>query len=268
MNLFQFSPNEMITFFAVLVRYSILFSLLPLVGEKAVPATVKILLSLSVSICLYPGLIKSGVIHPEAASQWSATMGGIISTISSEALVGILLGFISKFAFDAINMGANFMGAQMGFSMATIYDPMQESHTIVISEIHFALAMLAFLAFDGHIYILKSALSSYEIVGLGQGSLSGVTSQYLIEMTGQLIKFAIQISAPVAIVMFLVNIVFGVLSRALPQMNILILSFAITTGLGMVIMFITLPEFMSISMNLIGKTDEWMSGILYSLHSK
>ena len=267
MNLFQFSPEEMMTFFAVLVRYSILFALLPVVGDKSVPSTVKILLALATTICLYPALVKSGVVRPGDAMVWSATAGGIIRTVVSEAFVGLLLGYVSKFAFEAITMGGNYMGAQMGFAMATVYDPQQESHTVVIAEIHYALAMLAFLALDGHIMILKTALQSYDLVGIGSGTFGELASTRLIELGGSLIRFAIQISAPIAIVMFLVNIVFGVFSRAMPQMNVLVLSFAVTTALGLVVMFMTLPEFMTVSVNLIGKTEDWMQGMLAALAS-
>jgi flagellar biosynthetic protein FliR len=268
LNLFQFSPEEMMVFFAVLVRYSILFSLIPVVGEKAVPMPVKVLLSLAVTICVYPGLVKQRLVNPADAIMWSSTAGGIIGTIGSEVLVGILLGYVSRFAFDAITMGGNFIGTQMGFSMATVFDPQQESHTTVISEIHYALAMLAFLALDGHVLIIRAALQSYEIVGVGKGVFTELVSHRMIDLTGQLIRFAVQISGPVALVMFLVNIIFGVFSRAMPQMNILILSFAVTTGLGLVVMFLTLPEFISISVNLVAKTEDWMNGMLYGFVSK
>ncbi len=264
-SLFQFNEEEILTFFAVLVRYSTLVALLPLFGDRFIPTPVKVLLSLAITVALYPGLVKTGLVRPYEATIWSKTAGGIILTIGSEAFVGVTIGFVAKLFFDAISMGANFIGSQMGFSMATIYDPHHEAHTNVVAELHVALATLAFLALDGHSLILKAALESYQIVGLGQVSMTATTTARLIEMASEMLKFAVQLSAPIVIVMFIVNVVFGIFSRTMPQMNILVLSFAITSLVGLFVLFIGLPEFMNASVEIMAKSEEWMTGILYSM---
>jgi flagellar biosynthesis protein FliR len=70
MNLFNLSLEEMLCFFAVLIRYSVLFSLLPWIGDRAVPAPVKVLLALSVSILVFPMLVRTGQIQIDDAKQW------------------------------------------------------------------------------------------------------------------------------------------------------------------------------------------------------
>lgn len=268
MSLFQFSNEEMMTFFAVLVRYSVLFSLLPIVGDRMVPAPVKILLSISVSFVLFPGLVKMGLVRPADAVIWAATTGGIVTTLGSELLVGLVLGFTSKLVFDAIHIGANIAGSAMGFAMASTFDPHQETHTITVAEIQMAVAMLAFLALDGHHLILRAALESYQFCGLGQAAVGNLLQERIIDITATVFKFGIQLSAPVLIVMFGVNVAFGVFSKSMPQMNILILSLSITAFAGIMVMLLTAPEFQVVASNIMSHSGDWMNGMLQALAKK
>lgn len=258
----------MLTFFAVLVRYSVLFSVLPIVGNSVVPQLLKVLLSLSVSFALFPGLLKSGAVNVADTVIWSATVGGIVSTIGSEVLVGLLLGYTAKLVFDAINIGSNIMGAHMGFAMASTYDHNQESQTIVVSEIQLAIATLAFLALDGHHLMLRAALDSYQFCGMGKAGINALVSQNLIDLTSQVLLFALQLSAPIAVVMFAVNVIFGVFSKAMPNMNVLILSLSISAFVGILVMFLSAPEFQTVASNIMARCEEWMHSMLVAMAGK
>ncbi len=265
MSLFQFSHEEMMTFFAVLIRYSVLFSLLPLVGDRMVPAPVKILLSVLITFVLYPGLVKMGYVRPADAAIWSATTSGIVMTIGSELLVGLVIGYTAKLVFDTIHIGANIAGSAMGFAMASTFDPHQETHTITVAEIQMAISMLAFLALDGHHLILRAALESYQFCGLGQAGMNQLVQERLINITATVFKYGIQLSAPVLLVMFGVNVAFGVFSKSMPQMNILVLSLSITAFAGIMVLFLTAPEFQVVATNIMSHAGDWMSGMLQAL---
>lgn len=268
MSLFQFSHEEMLTFFAVLIRYSVLFSLLPLVGDRMVPLQVKILLSICVTFVLYPGLVKAGYVRPGDAAIWSATTGGILMTIGSELLVGLVLGYTSKLVFDSIHVGANVAGSAMGFAMASTFDPHQETHTITVAEIQMAVAMLAFLALDGHHLILRAALESYRFCGLGQAGMNTLVQERMIDITATVLRYGVQLAAPVLLVMFGVNIAFGVFSKTMPQMNILVLSLGITAFAGLVVLLLTAPEFQVVASNILSRSGDWMTGMLEALAKK
>ncbi len=275
MSLFNFSQEELLTFFAVLMRYSVLIVVLPIVGDRFVPAPAKVLLSLAITMALFPALIARGEINPGAASVWGATTGGIAMTVGLEALFGLVLGFTGKLVFESIAFGGHLVGNFMGFSAATTYDPHQESQTLVIAEMQMAIAMLMFLALDGHHLMLRASLDSYRVLGLGgagaivpAGSgpfLNGAFSQRLIEITGQVIRFGIQLAAPVAVSMFAVNVVFAVMSRAMPQLNVLVLSFSVTALVGLLVMFLSIPEFTGMTNVIFSKMQDWMEGVLFAM---
>lgn len=273
MSLFNFNQEEMLTFFAVLVRYSVLFAVLPFVGDRYVPAPVKILLALAVTMALFPGLVASGQVRPGEAIAWAATSSGIIGTIAGEAIVALVLGYTARLVFDSVNLGGNLMGGFMGLSMASVYDPEQQSQTQIVAEIQMILAMLLFLVLDGHHLMLRASLQSYGIVGLGgtihafsgAGSGSSQFSEKLIMLTGQVIRFGLQLAAPVALVLFAINLIFGVLAKAMPQLNILVLSMAVSVLVGLSVMFLSLGEFNAAVSEILEKIGEWMNGMLQAL---
>jgi flagellar biosynthetic protein FliR len=272
MSLFNFNQEELLSFFAVLVRFSVLIAVLPFTGDVQVPAPVKILLSLGITIALYPMLLASGQVRPADAAVWSSDAGSLIGTIALEALVALVLGYVSRLAFQAISFGGNLVGNFMGFGIASSYDPNQQAHTQVVAELHMALAMLVFLAIDGHHMMLRSALQSYQIVGIGGQWMMGpgrmALSQRLIAMCGDVLRFGIQLSAPIAIVVFAVNVIFGVMARAIPQLNILVMSVTISAFIGLLVMFLSLGELHGVTINILSRMGDWMDGALRAMAGK
>jgi len=238
--------NELLTFFAVLVRYSVLFAIVPILGDRVIPVPIKILCSLGITAALYPALVMNGSVQPDRVMIWGASASQIITTITLEVLFGLALGYCAKLVFDGISFGANLTGNFMGFAAASVFDPHQESQTEVIGQLQTVLAMLLFLAIDGHHIFLRAAMDSYKIVGIGELSLGGLFSRQIIQMTGDTIILGLQISAPVAVSLFLVNIVYGMMAKSMPQLNVLVLSFSVSAILGLVILMISIPEFNSV----------------------
>ncbi|MCM2277225.1 MAG: flagellar biosynthetic protein FliR [Oligoflexia bacterium] len=269
MSLFNFNQEEALTFFAVLVRYSVLLSILPFVGDRFVPGAVKILLSLAVTFALFPALVNGGQVRPGEAQLWGATAGGIVGTITVEAIFALILGFVARMAFDAVTLGGNLMGNFMGFAMASTYDPAQGTQTQVVAEIQMALATLLFLAIDGHHIMLRGALSSYQVVGVGGmglgNGLHGAVGARLLELSGAVVRTGVQLAAPVALAIFGINVVFGVMSKAMPQLNILILSMAVSAVVGLAVMFLSLGEFQAVVADLFAKVGEWMDAIMLAI---
>jgi len=270
-DLFNFSQEEVLCFFAVLVRFSVLMAVLPFVGDRVVPTPVKVLLALATTLALFPFLVSQGQVNPQDAAVWGATAGGIFSTMVLEVACALVLGYTARLAFEAVSFGGNLVGTFMGFATASQYDPHQESQSQVVAQIQMAIAMLLFLALDGHHLMLRASLSSYRIVGVGglgafaHGGFNGAFSQRLIDLTGEVIKFGFQLSAPIAICLFGVNVAFGVVAKAMPQINILVLSLAVTSVVGLIILFMSIPEFQGSVSSLFSQMDDWMQSILIAM---
>jgi flagellar biosynthesis protein FliR len=265
MSIFNFNVEEMLTFFAVLVRYSTLFSVLPFVGDRVVPAPIKILLSLMIGITLFPVLVASGQISPRAAGIWGASASGIVGTLTIEVLFGLVVGYSAKLVFDGISFGANLVGNFMGFATASTFDPHQESQTQVVAQIQTALAMLIFLSLDGHHLMLRAALDSYAIVGIGRADFNAVFTHKIVQASGEIFSLGLQMSAPVVISLFAVNVAFGVMGRAMPQFNIFAVSTIASAFLGLVVMFLGFPEFQGLIGNVFSQMGDRMDSIMMAI---
>jgi flagellar biosynthetic protein FliR len=239
------SPQELLSFFMVLIRVSTLLFLLPIFGDKVVPGNVKILLSLTVSAVLFPVLRSSGMIQISDADRWSATTGNLILTLCTEMMMGLAVGYASQLVFHSIQIAGDFMAQLMGFSMASMYDPHTESQTVVLGQLISALAMLTFLSLDGHHLLFRAIVETFRLVPQGHFAMSEGFKQSLLHLVGNTVLFGLQLSAPMAACMLLVNIVYGILGKALPQLNILTLSMASSAFIGGFVLLITYPSFQS-----------------------
>jgi flagellar biosynthetic protein FliR len=256
--LFNFDEKELILFFLVFIRFSILFSVLPFFSEKIIPSNLKIMLSLVVSLVSFPFLINSNLINIDRSKKALDSFYLIFLANLNEVFFSLVLGFTAKIIFEGINYASNFMGNLMGFAMASSYDHHQESQTQIVAQIQNNLVMLLFIALDGHHLILKSAINSYSLIGIGEMRLHLNTVHMLIKMTSSIFYFGLQLSAPMCIVIFGVNFIFGFIAKALPQLNVLAMSSNITAFLGLIVFFIGLPNLMNLNFSILENVSQWM----------
>ena len=176
------SPNELLCFFMVLMRISTLMMLLPIFGDKTIPPTVKVLLSLSTAAILFPILRANGSIKVEDAAIWSETTGKLLITLVSELLVGLAIGFASQLVFHAIQIAGDFMAQFMGMSMASQYDPHMESQTVVLGQLLSALAMLTFLSVDGHHLLFRAMIETFHLIPQGHLAMGEAFKNSIIQL--------------------------------------------------------------------------------------
>lgn len=236
------STEELLCFFMVLIRIGTLMALMPIFGDKAIPPTVKILLSLSFAAVLFPILRTNGAINIEAAREWSTSTGRLLITVAAEVMIGLAVGFASQLVFLAVHAAGDFMATFMGLSMASMYDPHTENQTMVLGQMLGALGMLTFLALDGHHLIFRAIIETFYLIPQGHFVMNDAFKDSLVKMTGNTVLFGIQLAAPMAACMLLVNIVYGILGKALPQLNILTLSMASSVCIGGFVLLITYPS--------------------------
>ena len=238
----QWSVEELLSFFMVLMRISTLMMLLPIFGDKTVPPTVKIILSLTFSAVLFPILKSNGVIHLQDVREWSSTTPKLLMTLVSEIMVGLAVGFASQLVFHAIQVGGDFMAQFMGLTMATTYDPHMETHTMAMGQLMNVLAMLTFLSIDGHHLLFRAMVETFSLIPQGHFVINEAFKNSLIHLTGNTLLFGIQLSAPLATCMLLINIIYGIMGKALPQLNILTLSMASSVFIGGFVLLISYPS--------------------------
>jgi flagellar biosynthetic protein FliR len=237
---FGFTEAEIIPFFASLMRVAGLFLVLPIFGDNNVPQLVKIFLAFTVNLVIYPVAAAQGLTQATALASSDL---GIAALVIKELAVGLVIGFTAKIFFEALTFAFAHIGNQMGFNMAAAYDHHTETNLPVISQMIMIFATLLFLVLDGHHLFLKALVQSYSVVPLGGFEFTRNVAAFILETSAQVFWIAARLSAPMALMIFLINCAFGIVAKAVPQINVFVVSFTVNILAGFLVLSLSMPVF-------------------------
>jgi len=224
----KYLPN----FLFILLRTSIVMSFLPVFSSKNLPTHFKIGFVVVISLVL-SSVVDIKVSLPE-----------LPFFVIQEVLFGIVFGMAARAIFMAVEMAGQIMSNVMGLSIATAFNPEMGQSTEVAR--FFGLAtVLVFLTVDGHHDLILAFVKSYEILHPGSIQTEGLIAR-AISGGSNLFIMALKISAPVVIVMFILNMVLGFLYKAAPQMNIFFIGYPVFIFVGFFVMLICIPVFINL----------------------
>jgi flagellar biosynthetic protein FliR len=224
-------------FLLIFFRMSGLFVTAPVFGSVQIPPPVKIWLSVIMAILMFPAV-------PMPAEPPAPNLAGYAAAAGGELAVGILLGLAAQILFLAVQMGGLIVGQELGLTMANVIDPITNEQVSVISQFKLLLAILIYLAVDGHHVLIRAVTQSFGTIPLR--GLSG-RPEALLEigdrmMVGML-QVSIQMAAPALVSLFLVTVALGFMARTVPEMNIFSVGFSLRVLLGMAIVAISIDVF-------------------------
>ncbi len=226
--------TQFVLFLMLLARIASLMIVAPVFGSQSVPPVVKIALALFLSFVLYP-------LAAQKAPSMDLQLMSLVLVAMKEVVVGLLLGFATGLIFEGVRVAGELMGFDLGFSMATVFDPETSQNNPILSEFMVMLMTLVFLLVNGHHFVLQGLQVSYEVVPVGGFTMNGLLSQKLIALTAGIFAVGIQLAAPVMVSSFLVNIAMGVLARVSPQINVFIVSLPVKIFVGFVVLMTAGP---------------------------
>lgn len=231
---YKFSENEILAFVLVLIRISVCFAIWPIFGASNVPASIKILTSLALAFVTFP-LVGWKTLNIDFSS------GIIIYLALKEALIGVLLGFVARLFFFALSICGEFVSLSIGLSADRIYNPGMDTSSTVIEQFYVMFGSLLFFAINGHHYLISGLLGSFQAVSLAKMDISVGSFSILVSLGQSILVSGIQLAAPIVVTMFLLNVAFGVVSRAVPQINVLVTSFSVNILIGLFILVVSVP---------------------------
>jgi len=225
MDIFGFGPGDMLSYYLTMFRISIVLFLLPFFGGNSIPKTVKAALVLVVSLALWPQLSFPGEMFPETGTSLALMIGG-------ELILGLIIGLLINFLFGAVQLGGQIIGFQMGFAMVNVVDPITGVSNAVTAHFLYMCTMLTFLVLNGHLELLKAVGMSFDYIPPGGLLITPGLTNHILEFSNLMFTLAIKIAAPVMAALFLVDLSLALISRAAPQMHVLVLGFPIKISVG------------------------------------
>jgi len=207
--------------------------LMPFLGSRNVPNLLKIGLTMTVSLILLP-LVKINPQNlPSEPYQFVFLMIG-------ELLIGFILGLSVKLIFSGLQMGGLLAGFQMGLGMANIINPQSGINEPLLSQFYYLLGILIFLSIDGHHWFFRALAQSFNLLPPGEIYLRFPLYDHLVSLAGNMFVIGVKIAVPVLAVLIFTQMALGILAKAAPQVNILMISFPLTIGLGFLILGLSL----------------------------
>ncbi len=216
------------------VRIGAFMMVMPVVGGAFVPVQIRLLLSLALTIVIAPVL-------PERVTVDFLSFAGMILTMQ-EVIVGVAMGFAVQLAFDAIALGGQVIAMSMGLGFAVFLDRERGVNIPVLGQLFLMLGMLVFLSLDGHLALIQLLADSFSLLPLSVGGLSQVAITNLLNWSGQVFIVAVKIALPAVTALLVVNLSFGVTSRAAPTLNLFAVGFPVAMLLGFVVIFLSLQS--------------------------
>jgi len=239
MDLFNFDPATIFSFFLTLLRVSLILFLLPVFGGSVLPNPIKGALCVVISLAIWPKLSFPGTLLP--ANQWMIAL-----MLFGEIIMGLLLDVVVRFLFAAVQTAGHYIGFSMGFAMMNVLDPLTGTQEPITGHVLYQTTMLVFLSLNGHLFLLQALGESFSLVPPGGLLINPALGEHILAFAGHIFTLALKIAAPVIGSLFLVDLALALISRAAPQMNVLFVGFPLKIGVGflfLVLIFTTLAKY-------------------------
>lgn len=186
----------------------------PFFGAASVPVPVRV--SLTGALAIFTSIWMPAVTTPPAL----LSAAGMLA-IAGEVLLGLAIGFVLQLAFAAPTIAAELIGGGMGMSMATSSDPSTGGTTTAFGQYFTIVLTLIFLATGAHLQWLALLTESYRAFPPGETWLGAERLAMIAGFAGFMFETAVRIALPVVLVLFLVQLVTGILSRSAPSLNLM-----------------------------------------------
>lgn len=236
-----------------------LFMVAPLFSESSIPLQVKVGAAVLISLVIAPTLAPMPALP---TASWEALWLAL-----QQVLIGIALGFVMRIVFAIVMLAGEFIGFQMGLSFASFFDPGTGAQTAVISRLLNLVAMLVFLAVNGHLVMLNAFMHTFDIIPIAPGSLNPNGWGVLIEWTRELFLSGMLLALPLLIILLTMNLAFGILNRTAQQITIFAVGFPITLTTGLIILTIVIPQTAPFLMQLFEAGYETMARLVYAFQN-
>ena len=222
---------ELLPFGLAFVRIAGLLIAAPVFGHRMVPARVRAALALLLALVLAPVVDVDPLM-----------LGSLGWVVVVELLLGLAIGFAGSLIFAAVAFMAEIVSVQGGLGAASVLDPTSESSSVIVAALMRSFAILVFLAIDGHHQVIRALAASYVQVPIGSevplSSMAAVAS-----LGGLVFEAGLRLATPLTVILFVSNIVVGILGRTIPQLNLITLQLPAQVALTLFVIAISAGVF-------------------------
>lgn len=221
------------TFVLVSARLSGLFLAAPLWSMTGVPKTVRSAAVVLLSLVLLPSLPHIAPL-PDDMVAMSLVLAG-------ETMMGVAIGLTGALVLHGISIAGEVASLQMGLSLGEALGSLPPGATVGIGQLQGYFGMLIYLSVGGHLTLYRGLAASFAAVPPGQAWLGAAGARQAVDLASAVFSTGVRAAAPIIVALLLANLALAILGKAVPQLNVMMVSFPITISIGMVALAATLP---------------------------
>lgn len=250
--------TEFQKFFLVLARISGIFVVAPFFGSVNILPRIKAGLSIFISLTIFSVVSKHITMVPNDLPTYTLL-------VISEVVIGLIIGFMATLVISIFQISGELYSVPMGFGIVNTIDPLSQIEQPILGQIIGLFALLVFLGVGGHHMMLIAIYKSYETVPVLSLAGTNIVVKTIITTFAGMFLTALKISMPVMGVLFLVTLSLGLLAKAAPMMNIMVLGFAITIVTGIITLIFLFPLLAKVGVSLYERLFDDIDNLLIAL---
>lgn len=224
------SDENYLTFLLILVRIASYIFTIPVFSMRQISSVVKLGIVLVLTVVTFSTLPEQVI-----------TVNSLIELgflVIQEVLLGLILGYTSTIIFLAIQSAGDLIDFTAGLKMSASYNPITGVSSSLYSSLYNWLAVILFFNIDGHHYLLKGIVNSFYFLELGQEYLHLLKLDSIIYLISRFFLISIQLALPVGVILFLVDIILGMISKVIPQINVFLLGMPAKIAVSFIMHFV------------------------------
>jgi flagellar biosynthesis protein FliR len=218
--------RPVLLFVVVLARVGGLVTFAPFWSHRAVTARVRVFIALALALVVTPTVAPRLGTPPTHLVELALVVFG-------EMAVGCAMGFVGRLVFSALEVAAQILGFQIGLTMASVIDPATRAQTAALGTVAQMVGLMVLLAADGHHWLLTATAQSYAAVAPGGFTASGQMAALMLRLSADALAVGVALAAPAVVVLLGVEVLLGVMGRAAPRLELMVLSFPVKIALGL-----------------------------------
>ncbi|NMP32923.1 flagellar type III secretion system protein FliR [Thalassotalea sp. M1531] len=205
-------------------------------GSQTIPTRVKLFLCLAITLAIMPA------IPPTRVDNLFAFTTALL--VAEQILIGILIGFVTVLVINTFTLAGQIIAMQTGLGFASLVDPSSGMSVPAVGQFFLILSTLLFWGLDGHLTFIQFAVVSFDTIPIPSTGVETIKFKEVAEWGGWMFATALSLALAPLTAMLLVNFSFGIMTRAAPQLNIFAIGFPITMTAGLIIMWLTIGNFL------------------------
>jgi len=235
-----------------------LLSVAPVFNAQSVPYRFRMALALLLAVVLYPLTINFLPDLPKHPLAYATLLLG-------QGAIGIGIGFMIMAIFSSFQIAGQIFSMQAGLSFSEVLDPQAQVSIPVLGTLKNTIGLLLFLVIDfpldgytgpAYLHMVRALAVSFQHVKMlfPSEEVTGGLLNHMDRSFGIMFVTALKIGIPVMGILFISSLTLGILGRAAPQMNLLVMGVQVNITVSLIVLITVMPVLIPLMQDVFYKT--------------